>query len=98
MSRLDSKDLLAFQRVRELTGHPTEDELRSELQIAVDLFRPAFDHDSPNRLPDNTRELWRQLFDRDIDVRSEIIEPALERRRKGFGEEPPDYKAALGEV
>jgi len=95
LSRLDPKDLLAFRRVRELTGHPTEDELRSELQHAVDLFRPAFDHDSPNRLPDNVRELWRQLFGRDIDVRGEIIEPALERRRKGFGEEPPDYKAAL---
>jgi hypothetical protein len=93
--QLTVEDLLAFRRVRELTGHPTEDELRNELQNAVDLFRPAFDHDSPNRLPDNVRELWRELFGRDIDVRVEIIEPALERRRKGFGEEPPDYKAAL---
>jgi hypothetical protein len=80
-----------------LTGHPTAAELRRELQNAVDLFRPAFDEDAPNRYPENTRRLWRELFGTDIDIRRDIIEPAGARRRQGYGELPPDYKRALGQ-
>lgn len=97
LDRLDAKDLKAFERTRQLTGHPTAAELRQELQNAVDLFRPAFDEDSPNRYPENTRRLWRELFHEEIDIRRDIIEPARARRRQGFGESPPDYKRALGE-
>ena len=97
LDRLDAKDLKAFQRTHELTGHPHEAELKRELQNAVDLFRPAFDDDRPNRYPDNTRRLWREIFQREIDIRAEIIEPALARRQQGYGEPPPDYKRALGQ-
>jgi len=45
LNRLDDKDLRAFEIVRAKTGHPTEQELISELQIAVDLFRPSFDEE-----------------------------------------------------
>ena len=62
LNRLDAKDLTAFSRIIQLTGHPTADELRHELQNAVDLFRPGFDEDSPNRYPENTRRLWREIF------------------------------------
>lgn len=97
LDRLDAKDLKAFARTRELTGHPTADELKHELQEAVDLFRPAFDEDAPNRYPENTRKLWREIFHAEIDIRREIIEPAMARRKQGYGETPPNYKGALGE-
>ncbi len=95
LDRLEPKDLQAFRRVRELTGHPTADELQRELQNAVDLFRPAFDEDSPNRYPENTCQLWRELFGQEIDIRRDIIEPAVARRKLGYGETAPDYKRAL---
>ena len=97
LDRLDAKDLKAFERTIQLTGHPTADELKRELQNAVDLFRPAFDDDSPNRFPENTRKLWRELFHGEIDIRREIIEPAIVRRKQGYGETPPDYKRTLGQ-
>ena len=97
LDRLDAKDLKAFERVIQLTGHPTAEEFRLELQNAVDLFRPAFDEDSPNRYPQNTQSLWREIFHAEIDLRRDIIEPAIARRRQGYGEPPPDYKAILGE-
>ena len=97
LHRLDAKDLKAFERTRQLTGHPTAAELQRELQNAVDLFRPAFDEDSPNRYPENTQRLWREIFGGEIDIRRDIIEPAGARRRRGYGESPPDYKRMLGE-
>lgn len=97
LDRLDPKDFKAFERILQLTGHPTAGELQRELQNAVDLFRPAFDEDSPNRYPENTRKLWRQLFGSEIDIRRDIIEPAVARRKQGYGESPPDYKKALGQ-
>ena len=97
LDRLDTKDLAAFRRVYELTGHPTAAELQRELQLAVDLFRPAFDDDVPNRYPDNTCKLWRELYDGEIDVKRDIIGPAVARRKQGYGEVAPDYKRVLGE-
>ena len=97
LGRLDSKDLLAFRRVIDLTGHPTRDEFLRELQNAVDLFRPAFDDESPNDYPDNAVRLWRELWQSDLNVRREIVGPALARRRVGYGESPPDYKRVLGD-
>ena len=97
LDRLDAKDLKAFERVILLSGHPTAAELCAELQTAVDLFRPAFDEDSPNRYPENTRRLWREIFHTEIDVRTDIIEPAIARRKQGYGEPPLDYKRALGQ-
>ena len=97
LDRLDAKDLKAFARTIELTGHPTAEELKRELQNAVDLFRPAFDDDAPNRYPENTRRLWREIFRAEIDIRQEIIEPATARRKSGYGEPPPDYKQILGQ-
>jgi hypothetical protein len=97
LDRLDPKDLLAFRRVIDLTGHPTREEFLRELQNAVDLFRPAFDEESPNRYPENAVRLWRELWQTDLDLRRDIIAPALARRRAGYGETPPDYKRALAE-
>jgi hypothetical protein len=95
MDRFDAKDLKAFERVIQLTGHPTAAELQRELQEAVDLFRPAFDEDSPNRYPENTRRLWREVFHAEIDIQRDIIQPAIARRNEGYGKPPPDYKRSL---
>jgi hypothetical protein len=97
LDRLDAKDLKAFERTIQLTGHPTAEELKHELQNAVDLFRPAFDEDWPNRYPENTRKLWREIFCEEIDIRKDIIEPAIAKRKQGYGETPPDYKKTLGQ-
>ncbi|HWD21448.1 MAG TPA: hypothetical protein VHB20_19435 [Verrucomicrobiae bacterium] len=95
LARLDAKDVQAFRRVMELTGHPTADEFKKDLQNAVDLFRPAFDDDSPNRYPENTRRLWREVFHAEIDLQRDIIAPALAKRRENYGETTPDYKHFL---
>ena len=97
LDRLDDKDLSAFRMVIQLTGHPTLTEFQRELQNAVDLFRPSFDEESPNRYPENTRRLWRELWQGEIDIRRDIVAPALARRREGYGEPPPGYKGALKE-
>lgn len=97
LDRLEEKDLLAFRRVIELTGHPTRAEFQHELQEAVDLFRPSFDEEAPNRYPENAVRLWRELWQAALDLRRDIIAPALARRRAGHGEPPPDYKRALAE-
>ena len=97
LARLEAKDLQAFRRTIELTGHPTAAEFKHELQNAVDLFRPAFADDTPNGYPENTRRLWREIFGADLDVQKEIIEPAIARRKQGYGEPPPDYKKILGQ-
>ena len=96
LDRLAPKDLDAFQRVIAATGHPTAEEMKHELQEAVDLFRPSFDEASPNSFMENTERLWRDIFTCAIDVRAEIIAPALVRRQQGYGRQPPDYKKLLG--
>lgn len=97
LNRLEAKDLKAFERTLQLTGHPTAAELQYELQNAVDLFRPAFDEDSPNRYSENTSKLWREIYRAEIDIQRDIIAPALARRNQGYGEPPPDYKRSLGQ-
>ncbi len=97
LDRLSPKDLDAFRRVIAITGHPTADEMRSELQNAVDLFRPSFDDEAPNRYSENTERLWREIYEAEIDVRKHIIQPAIARRKEGYGEQPPDYKTILRE-
>ncbi len=98
MHRVDPKDLRAFEVVIEKTGHPTEAELISELQDAVDLFRPGFDEEKGSDMITTTRILWRHIFKRDINPRKEIVAPALEHRRKGYGEPSVDLKNELREV
>jgi hypothetical protein len=95
LNRLEEKDLLAFRVVIAKTGHPTEQELIRELQLAVDLFRPSFDEEQGHDLVNNCRRLWPLLFGREIDTRAEIIAPALEERRRGYGEPTRDYKKEL---
>ena len=95
LNRLDEKDLEAFRVVRRITGHPTEEEMIHELQLAVDLFRPSFDEEQGHDMANNCRRLWPLVFGREIDPRAEIIAPALKKRREGYGEPERDYKQEL---
>lgn len=98
LNRLDEKDLLAFRIVIKNTGHPTEAELIRELQMAVDLFRPSFDEEQGQDMANNCRRLWPLIFGREIDPRKEIIAPALQKRKEGYGEPTRDYKQELREA
>ena len=87
LHRLEEKDLRAFRLVIERTGHPTEEEMRYELQVAVDLYRPGFDEELVGDITTNTRVLWQELWGKDINVRQEIIAPAIERRNAGYADD-----------
>jgi hypothetical protein len=97
LPRLEDKDLRAYRLVIEKTGHPTEDEMRRELQASVDLYRPNFDEEAIGDITTNTAILWQELWGKPINVRQEIIAPALAARRKGYEPDLPrvDYKADL---
>lgn len=95
LNRLDEKDFEAYRVVIRKTGHPTEAELIHELQMAVDLFRPSFDEEQGHDMANNCRRLWPLIFGREIDPRTEIIAPALQKRREGYGEPTRDYKQEL---
>ena len=97
LHRLEEKDLRAFRLVIERTGHPTEEEMRRELRAAVDLYRPNFDEELVGDITTNTRVLWLELWKKEINVRREIIAPALEQRRKGYEDDLPreDYNGGL---
>jgi len=94
LTRLDQKDVRAFELVLAKTGHPTEAELIAELQMAVDLFRPSFDEEQGYSMAENCRRLWPLLYRREIDPRQEIIAPALATRKAGYGQ-PPNHKQEL---
>ena len=89
LQRLEEKDVEAFKLVIAKTGHPTEDEFIRHLQKAVDLYRPKFDEETARGdMTLNTREVWKILWNKEIDVRAAIIRPALARAVHDY--EPPD--------
>ena len=99
LQRLEEKDLEAFKLVIARTGHPTEDEFLHHLQDALDLYRPKFDEESARGdMLINTRILWNALWQKEIDVRAQIIRPALERQRHDYEEGSPELKARLGNL
>ena len=49
-------------------------------------------------MANNCRRLWPLIYGREIDPRKEIIAPALQMRREGYGEPARDYKQELREA
>lgn len=99
LQRLEAKDLDVFRLVIAQTGHPNEREFLKHLQKAVDLYRPKFDEESQRGdMMMNTRLLWRDLWNRDIDPRAEIIRPAVERANRAHSDFDPTLKAKLADV
>jgi hypothetical protein len=99
LQRLEEKDLAAFKLVIAKTGHPTAAELIAHLQKAVELFRPRFeDEQAHGDMTANTRALWRELWQTDIDVRAAIIRPALQRMERDYVDHDPTLKARLGNI
>lgn len=99
LQRLEEKDLEAFKLVIAKTGHPTEEEFKRHLQKAVDLYRPKFDEETARGdMMLNTRTLWQTLWQKEIDVRAEIIRPALARARHDYDEGDPTLKTRLANL
>jgi len=99
LKRLEDKDLKAFDLVKAKTGGPREEELRAALMNVFQMYRPAFDEENPGGDPiANTRRLWLHLYGHDIDVRKEIIAPAVASVREASGQNAPDYRAKLREI
>jgi hypothetical protein len=90
IGRLEEKDLEAFRLVIRKTGGPTAEELKRHLQLAVDLFRPNFDEERGADYTTQTRVLWRTIYGAEIDVRTEIIRPALARRQAQYDADAGD--------
>lgn len=96
IARLEEKDLRAFRLVQSATnGHPNEAEVLEALRRIVDLFKPSFDEEKSMDVPGNARRLWRELFNRDLDVAAEIIRPALAARRAAYGSGATGIKNVL---
>ena len=97
IGRLEEKDLEAFRLVIRKTGHPTAEEFKRHLQLAVDLYRPNFDEEQGADYTTQTQVLWREIFQNDIDVRAEIIRPAVARRQAEYDADAgdPQWKERL---
>jgi hypothetical protein len=99
LSRLEQKDENAFKLVFEKTGMPTEEQLKQALMNAVDLFKPPFDEEKfIGDIRANTVTIWQLLYHKQIDVREEIIKPALEKRRAGYGLDVTKRKDTLNNL
>jgi hypothetical protein len=74
--------------------------MRSELQASVALYRPNFDEEMVGDITTNTRVLWQELWCKDINVRQEIIAPAIQRRKEGYADDiaREDYVSKLREL
>ena len=90
LGRLEEKDLEAYRLVIRKTGHPTAAEFTKHLQLAVDLYRPNFDEERGSDYTAQTKVLWAEIFKGEIDVRAEIIRPALARRQAQYDADAGD--------
>jgi hypothetical protein len=80
------KDLRAFERVRELTGHPTEDELLADILLCPHAWQLSLSGTvSDFRL--NLEDLWPVFYSKPLDVGERIIRPLLhELELAGYNE------------
>jgi hypothetical protein len=86
VTRLKPQDVADFKLVRKATGHPTEEELVRAFRLMLDVFRPDFDGTRDCAARSNLKSLWRELFNHEIDVHSEVILPELKERKARFNQ------------
>lgn len=108
LRRLEGKDIEAFIRVIEKTGHPTEDELINLCQENYRDFEARLPIDvAPQHLPQvvkeadlrsNTVTLWQKLWKRAIDVDREIVEPMSQRLREEWRDYYPGLRSELAKL
>jgi len=98
LQRLEKKDLEAFRLVCTRRVF-SEDDLRTVLMNAVDIYRPRFaEEESGTDIFGNTRVVWQEIYGKSIDVRQEIIVPALAKRKLSYGASAPNVKLQLSHV
>ncbi len=85
LTRLEDKDLDCFALLKKNHGFPDEATLLAALKKAVDIYRPQFDEENCGDPVANTKIVWKEIYGKDIDVRKEIIAPALLERKKCYG-------------
>ena len=74
---LSAKDLRAFLRVRELTGHPTEEELLADLRLCPHAWQlPLSGVITDFRL--NVEDLWPALYGHRLDITATILRPLMQ--------------------
>jgi hypothetical protein len=98
LQRLEQKDLEAFRLVcgRRLFS---EDDFRTVLMNAVDIYRPRFAEEQfAADIFENTRAVWQEIYGKAIDVRLEIVVPALAKRKLSHGAAAQKWKAQLSHV
>lgn len=90
------KDRRAFQRVRELSGgHPSLDELLADMVICEPCFRPPQDG-GVNAFRLNAEDVLLELYAHSLDLKRDIIEPALIASQPP-GQSPADFLKAQSE-
>jgi len=81
-----TKDLRAFERVRELTGQPTEEELLADILLCPHAWQLSLSGTASDfRL--NLEDLWPVFYSKRLDVNERIIRPLLrELELAGYNE------------
>lgn len=88
---LATKDLRAFQRVRELCAeHPTRDDLVEDLRLCEPEFRLP-EEGGLNAFRLNVLDLFSTLFGEPVDLEDEILRPA----REASTATPPDRESDI---
>jgi hypothetical protein len=96
--RMERKDFRAFELVRRVTNHPTEEEMLWALRLVFDIFRPSFDEEQASNVHGNVKQLWREFFGRDIDIPAQIIRPGVKQREESYRQSGKGTKNLLGEL
>ena len=83
LGRFEPKDVRAATLLQTHSLVPSEAALKQVLMNAVDIYKPPFAEEQVAGDPIlNTTLLWQKLYGHAIDVRREIITPALQSRRR----------------
>ena len=108
LRRLEAKDIEAFKRVIDATGHPTQTEFLNICQENYRDFEPrAKEHGAPSHMPRivpewdirrNAVRLWRLVWSRGIKIDEEITKPIVQRLERDWYDYNPSLKSELSKL